>query len=790
MRRDITMKKEKITILTTIVFLFLCISAVSLNAIEVVPESGPYYTGDVIKFRPSSNVFSYANVVYWDFGDGVKTTAKGMQEMSHSFSTAGTFTVRVSTSSLGRLSPSITPTTETLSIQIQAVVDNRYITVSPAQPIAGQVATFTAFNFNTPDNIRWDMGDGTIIAGIPQGNSAAMRAGAKGRPGSLEQTAAGSIITHTYTTPGTYTVRAYDNGGDTNTPISLRVTVQMPQRIITYSPAQPLAGAPVQFNAANFLSSQIDWNFGDGTTVSAGSISVTHVYNNAGNFTVTAKETNSNYNPVSVIVTVTMPDRRIVYDPRSPRVDQLVYFRAENFLTGSIDWNFGDGTVVTGGSAMVSHRYMSEGTFIVSAKDSSINHTPITRNVVIFAENRYITVSPPEARTNDTITVQAFNFRGNYILWDFGDGRQVTGLQTETHVYSRAGTYIITARDEGGESQVPFTAQVVIKGIDDVVNLEVAELRLDNGKYYKVVSKNSKNLQAVLRMKMRGTGIISGFWAVDGHPYEFFSEVVSQGLVKEIFTRRIPGLPVTDPGIHQVTIHLTRPEIDIQFPILKYYVLPYENIVKPLTPPDGFVAKDKEIPVFSWEATKGANKYRVTFSNDLYPIMSNGETLNWIDVGPALTFTPGEQLWNGIERNRWTYWKVLALNTYGEVVAESDIMDIKVVIATANINIEKVTDLEGNDIPVDNGNIRTTVDDLLVHGSIEYAGDSEYLVLRVYVDNEISDQLLFRDVKKGEKRFFETSVPHKNTETRLFFRVLKTSSPAVVVGIQSLVLKK
>ncbi|MCP5103734.1 MAG: PKD domain-containing protein [bacterium] len=465
--------------------------------------------------------------------------------------------------------------------------------------------------------------------------------------------------------------------------------------------------------------------------------------------------------------------------------------KAQNFITNGIDWNFGDGTIISGGSADMTHRYQTQGSYTVSAKDSTINHTPISVLVTVLPENRYITVAPPEVRTNETVTVQAFNFRGDYILWDFGDGTQRTGGQTETHAYSRAGEYTITARDENGESQVGIINRVSVKGIDDQVNLEIAEIRLDNGKYYQIVPKNSKNIRAVLRMKMRGTGIVSGFWSIDGHPFEFFNETVSQGMVKEIYTREIPGLPTIEPGIHRITLTLTRPgDLNVRFPELKYFVLPYENILKAAAPVDGFICKDKEIPEFSWEEARGANKYQIAFSDHLYPIMNNTPLLKWIDVGTDLKFTPGEQTWNSIKRNRWTYWKVRALTTNGEVVAESDLMDIKVVIATAKLSILKVTDLEGKEIRIYGSSLRTTAQDLLVRGSVEYMGNSDYLVLRVYAGSELCDQLLFRDVKKGEERFFETSIPHKSNRTRVFFQVLKTSSPAVVVGITNLIFKK
>lgn len=756
-----------------------------LQAIEVTPPSGPYYINDTINFRPTSSAFGNAYQADWNFGDGSTTTVtSGMDTVSHSYNSPGTYTVTVQ----GQFS-NMTPITESVTITVISGVQNRYIMVEPGQPYAGQEATFTAYNFATPDSIRWDMGDGTILR--TGGNARGRRLpGFKNRRGPISHIAGGSVVTHTYSSPGTYTVRAYDYSGDDNSPTTLRVTVRMPSRSITWSPATPLAGAPVQFNAVNFLSTQINWNFGDGTVVNGGGISTSHVYANSGTYTVSAVETSSNYNPVTVQVTVNQPNRQILYQPMSPRVDQMIQFQALNFLTNTVDWNFGDGTLVQGGNTRT-HRYQTAGAYTVSAKDSSINHTPVSITVTILPENRYITVSPPEVRTNETVTVQAFNFRDTYVLWDFGDGTSETGFQTQTHIYTRAGVYTITARDESGESQVPFTAQVTVQGIDDQVNLEVAEILLDNGKYYKVVSKNSKDLAAVLRMKMRGTGTIAGHWLVDGRPFEFFNQVVSQGMLKEIRTRDIPGIPTIEPGLHTISVRLTQPgDLPVQFPVLKYYVLPYENTITPLTPVDGFVAKENEVPTFSWEAARRASRYQVAFSNHLYPIMNNTRDLKWVTVGTALTFTPGKALWAGIERNRWTYWKVRAVDTFGELVAESDIMDIKVVIATADLRIDKVTDLEGNELQLSKGSLRTGAGDVLIHGSIQYKGDSRFLVLRVYAENELCDQLLFRDVKKGETRRFETAVPHKHKLTRVFFRVLKTSSPAVIVGLKNLVLKR
>lgn len=765
-----------------ILFIFIVLFSYTIQAIEVDP-SGTHMVGDNIYFRPTNSNFGNAYEARWDFGDGTTyTTTYGMETVTHSYNSSGSYTVTV----VGRFA-NITPITETTTVIVYKSVNNRYIEVDPGQPIVGQAATFRAYNFSTPDGIVWDMGDGTILK--KAGRRMSRYSGSRNAHRFSKNSPMGTdVVTHIYSAPGNYTVKAYDFYGD-DTAITKNITVRLPERGITYSPIPPLAGAPVQFTAVNFLSGSIDWTFGDGTSISGG-VGVSHVYNSSGTYTVTAQETNSNYTPVSIIINVTEPNRSILVSPTSPRVDQMVYCTAQNFVTTTIDWNFGDGTTLSGASTMVTHRFQNPGIYTISAKDSTINHTPITYILTVGAENRYIMVSPPEVRTNETITATAYNFRGDFILWNFGDGTQRSGLHSETHQYSRAGTYTITAQDENGASQKVFSTQVIVKGINDQVNLEIAQITLDNGKHYKIVPKNSKNIRAILKMKMMGTGIVSGYWVVDGHPFEFFNEVTNQGEIKEIFTRTIPGLPTITPGIHTITLVLTRPgSVFVTFPTLKYFVLPHENILNITAPPDGFIAKEKEIPEFSWEEPQGASKYQIAFSNYLYPLINENATLTWHNTGTKRTFTPNIKTWNNIKRNRWTYWKVRALDSNQNVIAESDVIDIKVVIGTADINVNEVTDLKGNKIDLQNNqNIHSDQDDLLIHGSIKYKGESHYLVLRVYVENELMDQLLFRNFKKGEERFFETALPNKKKKSQVQFKVLRVSSPAVMVGIKNLIL--
>ena len=431
------------------------------------PASGIAYVGDVIIFTDDCNDSLCSNFYYW--GDGTGDNAASTLYMPKFYRNPGNYMVHVHRDCSYCLSDEYKSVT---------ILENRFLTVSSSQISPGQPVTFTASNFNKPNNISWNMDDGTVYMGR------------------------GTTITHTFAKAGTYKVRAFDWDGDTTTkPVSLSIKVSEPIRMIHYTPAMP-------------------------------------------------------------------------------RVDQPVDMQAVNFKLSSIDWNFGDGTPPQTYSTMVSHRYQNPGTFTITAKESGISVASESQSITILPENRSLALSVLEARTDEPVTVTAVNFRGPLVLWDFGDGSitsgpgtvasysrpvGISGPATMTHAYKLPGNYTITARDENGVSEKRFQAAVRVIGISDQVHLEIAEITLDNGKYYKVIPKNSKNIKAQLKMKMKGTGIVSGYWIVDNQPYQFFNETAYQGQIKTILTSEVPGLPVFDPGMHTITVQLTRPRTNRLF---------------------------------------------------------------------------------------------------------------------------------------------------------------------------------------------------------------------------------
>jgi len=543
------------------------------------------------------------------------------------------------------------------------------------------------------------------------------------------------------------------------------------------------------------------WDFGDGTVYSYPDDDdhgwQYHIFTLAGTYKVKYTHGSTFLTPncgntgaayTEFYVVNILASRVLTFSPSQPKEDQQIFFQALNFTSPSLYWAFGDGTQLWGGHYQT-HKYQNSGVYNVTVMEKDIKHLPVSSIVVVSPDDRFIQTSASEVRIGEPLIVNSRNFYGETILWNFGDGTIVLGGHTISHIYTKPGNYTIKAVDEAGTSSRIFEIPVNVYGLSDEVILEVAELRFDNGKYFMVVPRNSKLLKPLLKLKLRGTGTITGHWLYDDSVYGFINELSRQGEIKEITMDKARPLPTIEPGVHTVSFRLTRPEVDVVFPTLRYYVLPYEIGMNTISPPDGFVAKDNEIPEFSWEQPKGgAAKYQIAFSHSLFDLLNNRSAIKWTDVKGSLSFTPGKEIWNGLKRNKWTYWRVKAVDSFNNTTVESGISEIKVVVAEAEITLNKVTDLNGNKIELSRDGVRSNSDMILINGSIEYKGESEYLILQVLVNDKIVDQLLFRDVKKNETRDFETSVPGR-IKGKIIFQVLKTSSPSVIVGIKGIILK-
>ena len=162
-----------------------------------------------------------------------------------------------------------------------------------------------------------------------------------------------------------------------------------PTARFTFTPASPLAGTAVQFDASNScpgpvsgsgcaasgtVISRYTWNFGDGTVTTTTSPVIGHTFTTAQTFSVTLTVTNDRGTAASSTQALTVgagtpPTATIVFSPSAPRVGMAIQFNGERSIAApgrtitQYLWNWGDGETATG--ALQDHDYAAVGSYNV-----------------------------------------------------------------------------------------------------------------------------------------------------------------------------------------------------------------------------------------------------------------------------------------------------------------------------------------------------------------------------------------------------------------------------------------
>jgi gliding motility-associated-like protein len=291
-----------------------------------------------------------AKTYEWNFGDGTADTITTEVDIAHTFTSVGTYRVRLiavdSTSCNIRDTGYLTirvrddranlafnsvklPPCESLSYRF----DNNSTAPPPAQ----------AFKNNS---FIWDFGDNTrVVSG----------------PGS---------VTHSYAAPGTYRVRLiladtnYCNAPDSAV-TELRIAPNVLARFNT--PASGCVPYNAVFTDSSLAGQRFIWNFGDGT--GSTEQNPTHLYNNVGTYRVSLividSATCNIIDSTSKTITVNPnPVADFSFAPVTPEVNRPTIFT--NLSTGGtrFKWLFGDGdSVIKTTPDTVAHQYNATGTY-------------------------------------------------------------------------------------------------------------------------------------------------------------------------------------------------------------------------------------------------------------------------------------------------------------------------------------------------------------------------------------------------------------------------------------------
>jgi len=494
-------------------------------------------------------------LIKWDFGDGTKKN-RGKAIETHQYAAPGSYTVTATDFN----GTSCCPINTTVQV---AAAPAPYISFSPPSPKTGEEVTFVAYQFTSKTLIKWDFGDGVV-----------------------QNDTSPPTITHTYSSPGTYQVKAYDKGGDVVTASKTLRVKAAPEPSISYTPASPKPGEEISFTAHHFTSiTLIRWDFGDGAVVNDNSPpSITHVYRGPGTFQVKAYDNGGEIITAKTSVRVRGAERFINYTPADPRINEDINFRANNFFSTEIKWDFGDGRTIPGGTLAASHAYQIPGNYTVQAWDYYGQQPagldpqallPVTTRVAVTPDLRMISCTPTPALTGKEVTLTAINFRSTVLRWDFGDGNILeNGTPAVTHIYKKEGFYTVTAYDHGGRDKYPISVEMTVlpqKGPTAPFSISFLQIRFEDGKAYKHVPKDFQPLVSYADIKFEGTGILEAQWIVDGKPFQTASLAMPYARQETINSGRT-SLPTLLPGIHEVTLSITQPRPEFQVPTIRYFV--------------------------------------------------------------------------------------------------------------------------------------------------------------------------------------------------------------------------
>jgi hypothetical protein len=240
--------------------------------------------------------------------------------------------------------------------------------------------------------------------------------------------------------------------------------------------------------------------------------------------------------------------------------------------------------------------------------------------------------------------------------------RRAEEAGTSRIIYTRtftSGTLAVTAQTE------------LIVGTEMTAEFSINRLQLyfENQRAEITVDRNQPGLKAFADIRYSGSGLLNGYWEVDGRILEYVNQHLVYGTTLTLATPDVPSLPTFAPGTHLVRFVITSPSPDIPIPQAIYFVTAKESgevRTIDLTLPED----QSELPyapvLFEWKPVKWADTYLIVFkgNSDEKPVFS-AYTRESVYRLPELIL---ESLF---VRDKVYYWQVKGYDADGNILGES-----------------------------------------------------------------------------------------------------------------------
>ncbi len=366
----------------------------------------------------------------WMFGDGGTST---LDTPVHTYSTASTYIVTLCTYN------ATSGCRDTARLPINLIPPTMGMTATDSLACAGTVVTFSPISDTATTQWYWyDQRAPSTTWHLVDADTAAS-------------------FNDTFYNSGIYSIKLLirDGRGCYDTMIRTNwIKIAKPVDSFTASPVTGCGPLTVTFvdhsyDIAGVSITNYSWAFGDGTTATLTSPTVTHTYTAAGTYGVTeiVKDNvaciDTQVNPA--MITVWRPHASGTTGTYYPCVGSTVHFTNYSTAYSGVLWMFGDGD--TSSTLSPNHIYTAAGTYTVKLIAFDSHGCSDTANYINF-----ITVSAPSAAftMSDSfticapITVAFYNGSSGatYYNWSFGDGG-TSVLVSPSDLYTSSGYYTV-----------------------------------------------------------------------------------------------------------------------------------------------------------------------------------------------------------------------------------------------------------------------------------------------------------------------------------------------------------
>jgi len=421
--------------------------------LRVIDAAAQFTASDTVICRGSVTNFttglSDIRTFSWTFGDGSpsQNSAAGTNLINYTYTTTGTFTVRLITSDRNGC-------LDTLTKINYITVNGPIAKFAPAVPGACLNNAVIFNDSSVTDGIhpiqqwKWNYGDGTI------------------------ETLTATPFQHTYAAAGAYGVKLQvtDSKGCTDSfNLAAQLIISKPAANFTSVDTFSCPGRQVRFvNQSTGPGLTYRWHFGDNSTSTAQNPS--HIYNQDGSYTIKLTVTDQYGCSDSVIkagyISVTSPVARFDMSDSAGNCPPLIInFTDRSTNVISRKWDFGDSTSSTTLNPV--HFYNYPGTYFVRLTITGLGGCTSTyqRSVVIKGPEGHFTYLPLGGCKPVNVNFTASTNGRNSFVWDFNDGSILSGADSVvSHAYTYPGKYVpkMILIDQAG-------CQVPIRGLDTIV---------------------------------------------------------------------------------------------------------------------------------------------------------------------------------------------------------------------------------------------------------------------------------------------------------------------------------